>query len=81
MNKNARLGRLLVAVSALTLAATPTFGAVPDAAPAHERCSALTTATLPHTADAAEAWLMSCDRDRGIELPGTADGAAAWLER
>jgi hypothetical protein len=81
MKKNTRLGGLLLTACALTITAAPTFGAVPDVAPAHERCSALTPTTLPQTADAAEAWLMSCDRDEGLKVPSSADGAAAWLER
>ena len=81
MNNKTRLGGLLLTACALTLTAAPTFGAQPNSAPAHERCSALTPATLPRTADAAEAWLTSCDRDQGLKVPGSADGAAAWLER
>ena len=48
---------------------------------AREPCSALTRSTLPHTADAAEGWFRSCDRDRGRHGPATADGAASWLSR
>jgi len=67
---------------ALTMAALAIAQPAPaSASAAQEPCSALTPATLPHTADAIEGWFRSCDRDRGRHVPPTADGAASWLNR
>ena len=68
----------------LCLALTLPAAAIASPSPAtasREPCSALTSVTLPHTADAAESWFRRCDRDRGRHGPATADGADSWLSR
>ena len=45
--------------------------------PPTDVCATLDPATLPRTADAAEAWFASCRRH--LEVPPTADSADVWL--
>ncbi len=81
MNRNTRRAGSLLTTSALVAALTLT-GTSPSAIaePGHDACTRLTPSRLPHTADAAQAWLRTCLRDRGRVVPSSADGATGWLD-
>jgi hypothetical protein len=52
--------------------------APPATAAGHgDRCDRLDPASLPHTADPAQAWFDNCRRHSGV--PRSADAAQAWL--
>ena len=80
MNIRTRILCLALTLPAAAIA-SPSPATTSPATASREPCSALTSVTLPHTADAAESWFRRCDRDRGRHGPATADGAASWLSR
>ena len=81
MNRTTRRAGSLLATPAIVAAmalAWPSPSAVAE--PGHDTCARLAPSRLPHTADAAEAWLRTCVRDRGRVVPSSADGATGWLD-